>query len=176
MPTWKESVTFTDSRGQHARTTFYVTAATAVFAETKAGSVVAALTPVTSAVLYTARGPYNVENAFAYGTNPAGDQLTTAEDKLILAAVLSDNRPWRMSVPAPQPTTFLADDETPDFANADLAALLDELTTADGNGATVSGKGGEAVSSVYGGLRRRSRTQRRFTLRTRNPQLTGPGL
>jgi hypothetical protein len=108
-----------------------------------------------------------------YGTTA---DYKDVEDKLQLTFADENGGLHRFRLPAPKLTSaggavFLADGETPDVANAQVAALLTDMQ------ANAYANAQATVPMVFiGGYRYRARTIRRFNVFTKNPQLTGPGL
>lgn len=176
MPVSRESLTYRDARGNTSTIRFFVNAATAADRTTKAQAVIDAILPLTNALLQRASGPVDYSTPLAYPAPAAGEGFTPIEDKLVLKGQCSNLQSWSIQLPAPIEAAFLADDETPDFTQAALAALIVVLQTAGAGGAVVSSLPGSPLALVYGGARIRRKAHRRFSLTTKNPQLTGPGL
>lgn len=93
------------------------------------------------------------------------------EDKLVLSFGDPAGKIHRFRVPAPIKAIFLADQETPDVANGALGNVLTDFAT------FCYGRGSDTapLGPFLGGLRARSRFQRRFNLLTKSPTLAGPG-
>ena len=91
------------------------------------------------------------------------------EDKGVVVIQTASGALHRFEVPAPVDGFFLPDGETMDGAG--VGQDYGDVIIA--NAVT---KDGVAFVSVVGGYRDRVRTQRKFNIRTRTPQLTGQGL
>lgn len=176
MPLFRQRFTYRDDRGQTATIGTYLSADTLAHANTYAAALSPLISACIAAALQSANGPYFVQNTLTYGTSPGGDILVPIEDKLVLSAQCANAQPWRLSLPSPLETCFLADGETGDAAQADVAALVSYLTVDDANGARACNLAASKVNLVYGLSRVRRRVRRRFNLITKNPLLTGPGL
>lgn len=169
MPTYRSTVTFRDDKGQTARTGFYTVAADLTAAATAAQAVIDALTACTVAAFQSSHGPAeSPPGTIAYGASGA---YSDVEDKAEIAFTDAAGSVHRYQIPAPIAAAFLADDETLNPANAAVAALITAMT--DG---TTGSRSGVLNTGFLGGVRIRRRTQRRFSLITKNPALTGPGL
>lgn len=92
------------------------------------------------------------------------------EDKAVFVFQDAAGSLHKYQVPAPIAAIFQADGETIDYANAAVGTLVTAFLS---NFVT---REGIALSASVGGYRRRSPAQRRFSIRTRNPALTGQGL
>lgn len=91
------------------------------------------------------------------------------EDKGVVVIQTASGAIHKIEVPAPVDGFFLPDGETMNGAGPGQALGLNYIalnTTRDGIG----------FASVVGGYRARVKLQRRFNVRTRDPQLTGQGL
>lgn len=163
MPAFPKSLTFRDAKNQTSTMHYFAGAADAATAATAALSIEGAVAPLTNA---TVRSGDNSALAPQAGTAAA---LEDVEDKANFVFQSTFGSIHRYSVAAPKLSIFLADEETIDYTNADVAAFVTAFT---GAAATRDGQG---LSSV-GGSRDRVRLQRKFNVRTRNPTLTGQGL
>jgi len=104
--------------------------------------------------------------ANAYG---ATGQFQNVEDKAVMVFQSSVGALHRYQIPAPKAAIFLADLETVDAANTDVAAWAAAVV------ANVFDRNGVAIAGFIGGQRARRKNQRRFSIWTKNPALTGPG-
>lgn len=167
MPTYPQSATYRDDKGQTATVRFFVTAADEAAALTSAQAIVTALSALTNAAFDGARGAYtSVPAAHAYGANATFESV---EDKAMLTFQTEVGSMHRYQVPAPKEAIMLADGETVNPANGLVAAFAAAL------GAGGASRDGVAISDYIGGIRIRRRFQRRFNIFTLNPLLTGPG-
>jgi hypothetical protein len=168
MPTYPETVSYRDAKGQTAKTSFFVVAATPAAALTAASTVVPLITALTNAALQNAKGAYTTSPTVnTYGTNAVYE---TIEDKAQLTFQTATGAIHRYQIPAPKAAIFLADDETVDPANTDVAALATAFVAEQ-----VASRDGSLIASFIGGIRVRRKFQRKFNIFTRNPAETGPG-
>jgi hypothetical protein len=100
---------------------------------------------------------------------PSAASFPSVQDLAILLYADGAGVQVQVRIPAPKDTCFLADGETMDGAGPGQAVGAALLTYG-------ASQDGVAFDSVIGGYRTRSKTQRRFGVRTRNPVLTGQGL
>ncbi len=180
MPVYRQTYTWRDARGDTAVNRVYISAATLANAATYATALRDALALITEAANQAALGPFGLLATLTYGSTPAGDVLRTVEDKLVMSGQTALGEAWRLLLPAPLETDFLADGETGDAAAANVAALVAAgsglLVVDDVNGARVCSRSGSKVGIVYGLSRVRRKTHRKFSLVTKDPNLAGPGL
>lgn len=168
MAVFAESVSYRDSKGEVSRISFYVSAATAAAALTAATNVVNLIAALTNAAFNNAKGAYTSSPAQnVYGTTA---EYETSEDKAVLQFQTSTGAIHKYMVPAPKAAIFLADRETVDSAQADVAALTAAFVTNQ-----VCSRDGALITAFIGGTRLRRKLRRKFNIYTRNPQLTGPG-
>lgn len=103
-----------------------------------------------------------------YGTSA---EYETVEDKMSLTFTDPSGFLHRYQVPAPKTAGFLADGETVDSAQTQVALLITDFTT------FIYGRFNDTAPLVYvGGTRLRKKIKRKFTIWTKNPALAGPGL
>lgn len=168
MPTYPETVSYRDAKGQTAKTSFFVVAATPALALTAASTLVPLITALTNAALQNAKGAYTTSPTVnSYGTNAVYE---TIEDKAQLTFQTATGAIHRYQIPAPKAAIFMADDETVDPANADVLALAAAFVADQ-----VASRDGSLIASFIGGIRVRRKFQRKFNIFTRNPAETGPG-
>lgn len=153
-------------------------AMTATFGETVAQNVAAVL-PLINALSnasFVGVGGANLVQDLAYGLSTS--ETDNAEDAVELAFQTANGTVSRISVPAPLDSIFLADNQTVNPANGDVAALVTQLLQTaswSGNG-VASTKSGAALVAFLGGVRVRRSTRRRMNIFVRNPELTAPGI
>jgi hypothetical protein len=165
MPT-RAYATLRDAKNQTASVHFFCGGAGPtgdVGAE--AGAVAAAIGAASNAHLESWTGSAVAASVAGSGTG----RFIDAEDKCVVVLQTTSGAVHRFSIPAPKDTCFLADGETMDGAGPGQAVGAALLTYG-------ASQDGVAFDSVIGGYRTRSKTQRRFGVRTRNPVLTGQGL
>jgi len=168
VPTFRQTVTFRDDKGQTATTRFFVTAADEDTANPLAQDIVDAMAALTNASLDSASGAYTRPPApHTYGANAQYERI---EDKAVLVYQTEAGQLHRYRIPAPKIAIFLADGETVDTGNADVGTLNDAMLAAACSG------DGVAIDTFIGGVLGRSKMQRRYNIFTKNPALTGPGL
>lgn len=167
MPTYPQSATYRDDKGQVATVRFYVLAADEGDALTAAQAIVAAISAMTNAAFDGARGAYTtVPAAHAYGANATFESV---EDKAQVTFQTEVGSMHRYKIPAPKEAIMLADGETLNPANGLVATFAAAMA------AGAASRDGVAITDLIGGVRTRSRFQRRFNIFTLNPALTGPG-
>jgi len=167
MPTYPQTVSYRDAKGQTSVMKFFVVAASAAVALTDAQAIVAALTALTNAAQGNAKGAYTTSpSTNVYGTNATYE---TVEDKAMLTYQTSTGQNHRYMVPAPLAAIFLADSETVDPSNGLVTALSAAMV-----GKAASGDG-VLIASYVGGIRIRRKLKRKYNIYTLNPAETGPG-
>lgn len=165
MATFPEAFTYRDDKGNIARVSVYVTDTTLALSATDMSNLSALITPITNAVLTNAKGPFTTSPAaVGYGANA---DYEACEDKAVLTFVTSTGALHRYQVPAPKAAIFLADGETVDAANTDVAALVAGVIANK-----VSSRDGALITAFIGGTRARRKLNRRLNIYTKNPQLT----
>lgn len=167
MATYPQAFTFRDAKGDVSRVSVFVTDATYAAATNDMTTLQPLLTALTNAVLVNAKGPLTSSPAAAgYGT---AAEFDTIEDKAVLSFVTSTGAIHRYQVPAPKSGIFLADKETIDPAQADVAAF-----TAGVVANKVSSRDGALITAYIGGVRLRKKLHRRVNIYTKAPNLTIP--
>lgn len=167
MPTYAESATYRDSKGQTSVVNFFVTAADEDTARPLANTIVTAMSALTNAAFDGAKGAYTSSPAtHAYG---ATAEYETVEDKALMTFQTNTGAIHRYMIPAPKAAIMSADRETVDPANGLVATFVAALVAAGAS------RDGVAIDSFVGGIRIRRRFKRKFTIFTKNPALTGPG-
>lgn len=195
MGGFKQTVSWRDAQGHTSKTVFYVDAANATTAATHAAALINLMIPLTRAVFQGALGPVYSKPALQYGDS---GQFSSIEDRLVLYGAVADGQSWHLSIPAPVAAAFLADLDTADLTNAGAGSAVGPGDyTATGGGANAhNGNSGDMealitaitttatgmynaqdslVNLVYAGLRKRSKTRRKFGPATKSPGLIGPG-
>jgi len=168
MAVFLQTATFRDDKGETATVRFYVTADTQADATPLAQDIVDAIVPLTNASLDSAQGAYTRSpDAHAYGTDAEYERI---EDKARMTFQTAVGSIHRYSIPAPKIGIFAADGETVNGANTDVATFTAAMIAAG------CSRDGVAIDSFVGGLLGRGPFRRKFTIFTKNPALTGPGL
>jgi hypothetical protein len=158
------SVLFRDAKNQTSSVRFYVPGPAGTDAAGHLDALEALFAACTNAATWT-------EDDEAFAPVPGASAVyENVEDKGVLVMQTSTGSIHRYSIPAPKAALFLADDETMDFTNGAVTALVGGLI------AHACSRDGVALVSAVGGYRARTRTKRKFNIRTRNPILTGQGL
>lgn len=168
MPVARQTFTFRDSKNQTASLMFFVTGAAISDQNTAAAAIQNTLQALTNAHLEGGTGPSPIVPAAP--TAGATAVYQNVEDKATFTFDTATGVVHRLSIPAPIAAIFQADGETVDYSNAAVAAFVTAYTA---NAVT---RDGTRVTLSIGGQRKRSKTRRRFNVRTRNPALTGQGL
>lgn len=110
----------------------------------------------------------DVAKPVTYGT--AAEYLDV-EDKAILTFKDPQGYLHRFQIAAPKTAGFLADKETVDSSQTDVANVITDFQT------FVYGRNTDTSPLVYvAGFRVRRKIHRKFNSLTKNPALTGPGL
>jgi hypothetical protein len=169
MAVFAQSASYRDIKGEVGRISFNLSAATAAAALVAATNVVNLIPPLTNAVFNNAKGAYTsppAQNAYP----GAAAEYESIEDKAVLYFQTATGVIHKYQIPAPKAGIFLADRETVDNANADVAALTAAFVTNQ-----VASRDGALITAFIGGVRVRRRLRRKFNIYTRNPQLTSTG-
>jgi hypothetical protein len=167
LATYPEAFTYRDDKGNTARVSVFVTDSTMALAATDMSNLSGLITPLTNAVLSTAKGPFTtVPAAVGYGANA---EYEACEDKAVMTFVTTTGALHRYQIPAPKSALFLADGETIDPAQADVAAFVTGVVANK-----VSSRDGALITAFIGGVRARRKMNRRLNIYTKNPQLTTP--
>lgn len=168
MATFPESFGFRDVKGQTARMSLFCTDTTAALALTDMTNVYNLLAALTFAAVGPAKGAYTTSpTTNAYGT---ASEYQNIEEKAVFTFQTATGALHRYQLPCPKAAIFLADKETIDPANTDVAAF-----TAAVIANKVSSRDGSLITAFVGGVLARRKMQRRFNIYTKNPQLTTPG-
>lgn len=167
MATFPQTVTYRDARGETTRVSFFIVAATEALASTAAQVVIPLLDALTNAANQGSRGAYSTSpSPVSYG---ATAQFESSEDKAMVAFTTNTGALHRYQVPAPKAAIFLADLETVNPAQADVAAFT-AAVIAQG----VSSRDGADITTFIGGIRIRKKLRRRVNIYTLAPNLTIP--
>lgn len=168
MAVFGQTATYRDAKGQTAKTSFFVSAATPALALTAATAIVNLITPLTNAHLNSAKGAYTTSpTANVYGT---AAQYQSIEDKALLTFQTASGGIHRYQIPSPKVSIFMADEETVDPANTDVAAFAAAMITDQ-----ASSRDGSLITGFIGGIYIRRKFQRRFNIFTKDPSESGPG-
>jgi len=173
MPVYPQTASFRDAKGQTAKTSFFVSAATPALALTAAEAIINLLTPLSNASMNNAKGAYTTSPAEnLYGVDV---EYATIEDKAVMTFQTASGAIHRYQVPAPMGVgstlnMFLADGETVDSAQANVAAFTAAMVANH-----ACSRDGSLIAAYIGGMRRRSKYQRKYNIFTLNPAESGPG-
>lgn len=160
------SFTFRDAKNQTAAVhQFLASSLTTAQVETQLANLLPLYAALTNASVKRNQGVASL--APVAGTSAEFDDI---EDKALMVFQTTTGAIHRYQIPAPKAVVFLADRETVDFSQADVAAWVTQMLIA-----TVS-QDGVALGASVGGTRLRRKQQRKFNIRTRNPALSGQGL
>lgn len=161
---FKFGYAFRDAKGQVGKMTVIIGDATNSAVLVDATTLFTALSAVSNA---NVRETISPDSVITYG---GAGQFQSVEDKMQLVFQGPTGRIHRYQVPAPKASGFLADLETVNSADTNVASLLTAFTT------FVYGRDTDTAPLVYvGGIRLRRRFIRRFNIITKNPAETGPG-
>lgn len=167
MPTYGQTFSFRDIKGQTSTVRMFIVGATPAAALADGIAIEAALAALSVASLGASKGAFTSSPAInTYGAAGAYDSV---EDKAQLTYQTGTGAIHRYEIPAPLASIFLADDETVDPANGLVAALTAAMV------GKASSRDGVLLGSYVGGIRTRTKMIRKFNIFTLNPQLTGPG-
>jgi hypothetical protein len=173
----KYGITGRDARGQVGRTGGYATVATSVVGsyDNTVGLALAAGVALRNMSNMSNIGGYGllaeVADPSAYGTNA---EFPNVEDKARLLYLMSDDTQSSFEIPAPKLVEFLTDGETVDPAGTHLIALTAALTAVGANAEAPTNKAGATYVKFIAGMRVRRRFQRKTTIWTKIPALSGP--
>lgn len=157
---------FRDDKGQTARLRVVIGGATIAAVQTNSAALRTLLAAVSNAHVYNIT--YSSGGAdVVYGTDA---DYETVEDKAQMVYIDPQGYFHRYQVPAPIGTKFLADGETWNPSDTDVAALYTGFQTYCYGHALDA-----APLVVIGSIRIRRRMKRRENILTKNPALTGPG-
>lgn len=177
-----ESGSFRDAKGNVARVTFQlIDLGTAATNFTSAINIRNATDALSNAADAGWHGPYTSNDAgTTFGTAATYEDV---EDKAVMVFATAAGGIHRYSIPAPLSAIFLADAETVDQTNSLVKVFVANVLAATFNSqAPTAGSGGAGtregtiLTAFLGGYRARRKLKRKFTIYTRNPALTGPGL
>lgn len=172
-PSTLYNTTYVDAKGNNARFSFYVNADTAARAF---GFGPNAFLPLVDVLTNAARNGTSGGFGELHLPGVYGTQATfgSIEDKANFTLVDQAGLIHHYQIPAPKSAIFLADQETVNIAQTDVAAFIAYILSVGPNGEFISTKGGEAFGSVVGGIRIRRKIHRRINIFTKNPTETGP--
>jgi hypothetical protein len=155
---------FRDSRGEVSRMRGLIGDATFSAVEGDAVNGKALLQAVSNAHVYL---PAVDGFDRTYG---ATAEYETSEDKAVLTFADPAGFLHRFQIPAPLAAGFLADKETVNSAETNMAALITWMS------AYLYGRKTDTAALTYiGGVRIRRKTHRKLNIMVKNPALTGPG-
>ena len=173
--TQRSTFGYRDARGHLGRVGVYVTWDNAVAGSEAAGAglvngVRNAITALTNGALATQTGLLGrIPVSGVYGT---AAQYLPAEDKLVLTMQAADGTLHRFNIPSPKVSAFLADQES--ASAAQIAALVTALTAAPITSSYISTAAGSVFTVSLGGIYRRARFQRKFTIYGKSANLDEP--
>lgn len=170
-------VTLVDARGQRGKTGSHLSylntsAATRGDAQLLASNLLSLVSACSNGAVVAGTGLASA----TYMPNLLGTAATyeTVEDKAVLVYLTLAGTLHRLEIPAPIAAVFLADQETVNKAQANIAALTAAMTATTGAGNFPSDRSGIAFGSLIAGFRSRRRWQRKTTIWTLTPDLAGP--
>lgn len=113
--------------------------------------------------------------ASPYGSSGNYDN---AEDAVVMFWQTTDGTVSKQQIPNPKSNIFLADEMTVDATNSAVAAYIAFMNPGgDPTAGWVSStKSGAYFATFLGGLRKRSRTRRKYNIYVKNPELSAPGI
>lgn len=169
-----QTYTWRDAKGNTATNRFYID-----FSATDEGNgggfalaLKNAIAAITWSALQSAHGLYNAFGTAQYGAHNALGAYETIEQKLVFVLQDSVGRLFRFRFPAPKIAIFLADKQTMDPANANIATLVGLLTAPDANGVQAVTRDGLPFSNCMGGYFAAVKLRRRVNVLTLTPPLT----
>jgi hypothetical protein len=128
-------------------------------------------------------GPYTTQNQpWETGVNSDGD-YRSVEDKAVMVFGDANGGIHRFQIAGPEASIFYPDQETVDPTQAVVSQFIADVLNSTYNGfspqttvhAAFVGNSGIALTYWIGGYRRRAKQQRKLTIFTLDPMLTGPG-
>jgi hypothetical protein len=167
MPVYPARYGFRDARGYLAYLSLWIYGPDAETAADDAFDLADYLYPLTNCN-YQSTGGINFRPASAFQYGGVGLYQSVA-DKATLVFADPLGQPHRYRLPAPTVGMFLADGETVDPAQFQVAALIAAFTTDH-----VCARNGARPLAYLGGYRQRAPARRRMGAVIRNPSLNGP--
>jgi len=163
----KEIATWRDSKGHIGKTAFYVASSgTAASQQTAADTVLTAIQAITNAAVQHTTGPAtSLAGPVVYGTTA---DFATAEDKAVFTFSAADGSLHRYRIPAPKVDIFEVDTITVDADQTDAAAYITAVL------ANVVTSAGAALTIFLGGVRTRTKFQRKLSITDKVPELDEP--
>jgi hypothetical protein len=156
---------FRDARGRTARLTVIIGAATPALIETDAATLLGHLAAITNAHVYEVDDPAPV-NHHTYG---GAANYLDVEDKAVLTWTDPVGNTHRYKVPAPITAIFLANQNTVNPANAAMVSLISDFET------FVYGNYDDLAPLFFvGGIRGRTKVQRKLNIWIKDPTLAEP--
>jgi hypothetical protein len=129
------------------------------------------------------KGPYTTPaQPYPRTFNSSGDYLTV-EDKAVFVFASATGSLHRFQLAAPLASIFMADSVTVDTTQAVVKQFIADITATAFGGTNPNvlilraacDQDSNILKSYVGGYRARRKMQRRFSIFTQNPALTGPG-
>jgi hypothetical protein len=160
----KLSYTFRDSKGNVTRSTFKIGDATGTAIETDYAALQNHLQAISNATVS--------QSSLAAPNRTLGTSATyeDVEDKLVLTCTDTQGGIHRFQIPAPKSAEFLADQETVNLAETNMALVVTDIQT------FVYGfRTDTAPLTVVGGIRQRRKLHRKTNVFTRSANLDEPG-
>jgi hypothetical protein len=160
-----KSFGFRDAKGNTSRMRVLLGAADVATIYTNTNTMATHLAAVSNASISTS------EQAIIPHTLGTSAEYDTCEDGAVLTFSDPAGQLHRYKVPAPKSTMFSADQETVDSSVVAVSNLIGDFTSG------AYGRSTDTAALTYvGGIRVRAKMKRKYTIWSRNPALTGPGL
>jgi hypothetical protein len=164
MTAYLETFIWRDAKGNTAATRYFVGGTNSV---TSALNIMNAQKAITNAFLQAAHGPLTLPaQEVVYG---AAADYRDVEDKAVFTFQDAFGGIHRFQVPAPIAGIFLPDGETVDITNTLVVAYVSAVQ------AGAFTRDDQPIGFGAVGFRIRKKMHRRFTVFTKNPNLSGPG-
>lgn len=169
MPTYPQTATYRDAKGNTSVVKFFVTAADAATASTDAQAVLTAMDALTNCHRDSSKGAFTSQPGNSVTpARIATEKYETVEDKALLSYEIAAGSIHRYMIPGPKIALFLNDDQTVDSTNAALGTLNTAVLVA------VSAASGELMVQYDGGIRIRRKLKRKVNIKVLSANLAAP--
>lgn len=164
---WPQSFYWADSRGFVGRTRFFVAGDSQADAGAHALAILGLLSPISTARFLAAVGAYNTEPFAPFVGTDA--EYNNVEQVLRLEFLTAQRSIVAVEMPCPTEAIFLDDQESLALLNPALAAAIAGIPPE-----RLANRGGQEAVTFIGGSRISRPQRQRHSIRTLNPNETGP--
>lgn len=168
MAAFSQSYNYRDDKGQTGSVRMFIIADTQADAEPLASDIADAIDAMTNAHHDSSIGAFtSVAGDITRGTDALYERI---EDKAVMEFRTTAGAVHKYQIPAPKGAIFMTDGETVDQTNGLVTTFVTAMLAGAGS------RDGVALGRFVGGVLGRVPLRRKFSIETRNPSLTGPGL